>query len=175
MTNRSHKRSTRTFVPCFSWNPLSQVIWTQVEETASISCDINSQCPSVSQITSWFLFNESGHHKLDLLQTSKYVLQEITLIWHILLWTLFALLTIYNLSIMIIIYRRKTNAHLKPCAKPKESNSSSRLHFRSVVEELYNKRNLRNNEDDKDGSEGQPRKDEAARSKPSNEDLYQNL
>ncbi|CAL8272597.1 unnamed protein product [Lota lota] len=92
-------------------------------------------------------------------------------VWHILLWLLFTLLAIYNLVLVIIIFRKKAGPHrilcIGKCVPPIKSSSATRLQFRSVVEELYNRRHLHSKADE--GSREEPP------SKASNDDIYQNV
>ncbi|XP_030233155.1 uncharacterized protein LOC115558816 isoform X1 [Gadus morhua] len=80
-------------------------------------------------------------------------------VWHSLLWLLFTLLAIYNLILIILIFRKKAGPHrnssIGKCESPKKSSSTTRVQFRSVVEELYNRRNLHGKGSD-DGSGEEP-------------------
>ncbi|KAL7850628.1 hypothetical protein SRHO_G00199770 [Serrasalmus rhombeus] len=92
---------------------------------------------------------------------------------------LLVLLTLYSLTILTIIICTKTGQRtlsLKGRTKrsDRKSGSSTRVHFGAVVQELYSKRNLRNNKKNS-ADVSQENKCENPWTSANKEDIYQNL
>ncbi|XP_060757593.1 uncharacterized protein si:ch211-139g16.8 [Neoarius graeffei] len=100
-------------------------------------------------------------------------------IGNILLIILVVLLSLYSLIILALFICIKTGRatlfNRRQTQSQSKGDSTRRVHFRVVVQELYSKRNLRRNKKNRHTEVSQENKVENPRSHTEREDVYQNL
>ncbi|MCJ8739352.1 hypothetical protein PDJAM_G00046160 [Pangasius djambal] len=97
----------------------------------------------------------------------------------VLLITLVVLLSLYSLIILTLFICIKTGRAMllkrKQSQSQEKGDSTRRVHFRAVVQELYSKRNLRRNKKNTSTDISHENKVEEPQSHTVREDIYQNL
>ncbi|XP_034448038.1 uncharacterized protein si:ch211-139g16.8 [Hippoglossus hippoglossus] len=101
-----------------------------------------------------------------------------TLARHILLWLSFVLLVIYSTAIVTLIIFKKHGCNMTCCRRmgkiDKQNDSTKKTRFRSVLQELNNRRDLERSEhaSGQNGSQIEPASPDI---KSSTDDIYQNI
>ncbi|XP_071400901.1 immunoglobulin superfamily member 6 [Centroberyx affinis] len=98
-------------------------------------------------------------------------------VWHTLMWLSFVLLAIYSLAVIVLIILKKNGHNIRICrgiCTTHKSNSTKRMQFHAVVQELYGRRKLESSTQKARRNPSQ-NKAKSTQSNLPTDDIYQNL